>query len=286
MRENEPQPGPGQGERGPDEESGSEEERRQQEPAESQSSGATPEAETPAEPVAELVSEKVAERQPEGLGRHLLTAGISAAVLLFALAFFMAGFGAHALLDEDDDDGGGGDGATAANASDDDPAWGPEDAAVIIEEFADFECPFCGRHAAETLPQIREAYGDRVRYIYRDYPLSNMHQFAQKAAEAAQCAHEQGLFWEYHDVLFEHQGALAVPDLKRYAQDVGMDAGDFDDCLDSGKNAREVLLDLQDGQQAGVTGTPAFLVNDLLLSGAQPFEQFQVVIDQALAAQE
>lgn len=290
MRENEPQPGPEsgerspKGERGPDEESGSEEERRQEEPAEGQASGVTPEAETPAEQVAEPVAEKVAERRPEGLRRYVLTAFVSVAVLLFALAFFMAGFAAHALLDEDDDDGG--DGATAANASDDDPAWGPEDAAVIIEEFADFECPFCGRHAAETLPQIREAYGDRVRYIYRDYPLTNMHQFAQKAAEAAQCSHEQGQFWEYHDLLFEHQGALAVPDLKRYAQDVGMDAGVFNDCLDSGKNAQEVLLDLQDGQQAGVTGTPAFLINDLLLSGAQPFEQFQVVIDQALAAQE
>lgn len=278
MRENEPQPGPGRGERAPDDESGSEEEPRQQESAESQASGVTPETETPAE--------RGAERRPEGLRRYVLTAGISAAVLLFALAFFMAGFAAHALLDEDDDDGGGGDGATAASASDDDPAWGPEDAAVIIEEFADFECPFCGRHAAETLPQIREAYGDRVRYIYRDFPLTNMHQFAQKAAEAAQCAHEQGLFWEYHDLLFKNQGALAVPNLKAYTEQVGADTEEFNNCLDSGKNAQEVLLDIQDGQQAGVTGTPAFLINDLLLSGAQPFEQFQVVIDQALAAPE
>jgi protein-disulfide isomerase len=263
-----------QGERGPEE------------PAEAQAPRVTPEAETPTERLAEPVAEKVAERRPEGLGRYVLTAGISAAVLLFALAFFMAGFAAHALLDEDDDDGGGGDGATAANASDDDPFWGPEDAAVIIEEFADFECPFCGRHAAETLPQIKEAYGDRVRYIYRDFPLTNMHQFAQKAAEASQCAHEQGQFWEYHDLLFENQGALAVPNLKAYAEQVGADTEEFNDCLDSGKNAPEVLLDLQDGQQAGVSGTPAFLINDLLLSGAQPFEQFQVVIDQALAVGE
>lgn len=255
------------------------EERGPEEPKEAQAPGARSEAEAPAE--------RAAERPRGELRRYVLTAAVSAAVLLLALAFFMAGFAAHALLDEDGGGAGSGacSGGTAASASDDDPAWGPEDAAVVIEEFADFQCPYCGRHSTETLPLIREAYGDRVRYVYRDFPLG-FHEFAQKAAEAGQCAHEQGLFWEYHDILFANQDALAVADLKGYAEQVGADMGEFSECLDSGKNAREVLLDVQDGQQGGVSGTPAFLINGLLVSGAQPFEQFQVVIEQALAAEE
>ncbi|MDP2661475.1 MAG: thioredoxin domain-containing protein, partial [Dehalococcoidia bacterium] len=166
----------------------------------------------------------------------------------------------------------------------DDPFWGSKDAAVTIEEFSDFQCPYCARFASETLLKLKEAYGDKVRFIYRDFPLTNIHQFAQKAAEAAQCAHEQGQFWKYHDLLFANQGALSVPDLKRYAEQVGLDTGKFNDCLDSGKNAREVQMDLQDGNRASVTGTPAFLITGLLVTGAQPFEQFQAVIDQALAA--
>jgi len=218
-----------------------------------------------------------------GARRYLLTAAVSAGVLLFALAFFMAGFAAHALL-EDAGGGGGSDKETLSSAAKDDPAWGPKDAAVTIEEFSDFQCPYCARFASETLPKIREAYGDKVRFIYRDFPITRTHQFAQKAAEAAQCAHEQGQFWKYHDLLFANQNALALSDLKRYAGQVGLDSGKFNDCLDSGKNAQEVTLDLQDGNQAGVTGTPAFLINGLLVTGAQPFEQFKAVIDQALAA--
>ncbi len=173
---------------------------------------------------------------------------------------------------------------TTTSAADDDPSWGPENALVTIEEFSDFQCPYCARFKIETLYRIKETYGDRVRFIYRDFPLTSIHQFALKAAEAAQCAHEQGRFWEYHDLLFANQDALTTPDLKRYAAEIGANPSEFSTCLDSGKNTREVALDLQDGYQAGVTGTPAFLINGLLLSGAQPFEQFQVVIDQALAA--
>jgi protein-disulfide isomerase len=274
------------------------------------------------------VAEPPAEPRREGARRDALTVVISAAVALFAVALFMAGFAAHSLLDEDVDlkpiedklaaldertgeidertgaiegilsgavagDDGDGEGevttspaAAVSAASGDDPSWGPEDAAVVIVEFSDFQCPFCARFATETMPRIREAYGDRVRLIYRDFPLTAIHQFAQKAAEAAQCANEQGAFWEYHDLLFANQGALTVVDLKGYAQETGLDSGDFDECLDSGKNAPEVLLDMQDGQSAGVTGTPGFLVGDLLISGAQPFEQFQRVIDQLLALEQ
>ena len=231
------------------------------------------EAEAPAPPA----EEAAAEGQRRALPPYMLTAAMSGAVLLFALAFFMAGFWVHALLDEDGAEGG------TPSAALDDPAWGPEDARVTIEEFADFQCPYCGSFAREIAPALRATYEDRVRYVYRDFPLVRSHEFAQKAAEAAQCAHEQGLFWQYHDVLFANQKALAEPELKRYAEQVGADTDEFNLCLDSGKNAWEVLLDTQDGNLAGVTGTPAFLINGILVTGVIPFEQFQAIIDQALA---
>lgn len=226
---------------------------------------------------------------PRDLKRYLLTAAISAGVLIFALAFFMAGFAAHALLDDDDGGGGittGSSDVGVANTAEDDPYWGPEDAPVVIEEFSDFQCPFCRRFAIQTLPKIKETYGDKVRFIYRDFPISSIHPQAQKAAEAGQCAYEQGKFWEFHDMVFENQDAIAVPDLKGYAEQLGLDMNQFNECLDSGKYTREVALDRQDGNRAGVTGTPGFLINGLLVIGAQPFEQFQAVIEQALAAAE
>jgi len=273
-------------------------------PAESAPEGAAPEAEGMSSPEAEpapaaaataaLEAEGTAAApagRPQGAGRYLVTAAISAGVLIFALAFFMAGFASHALLDEDGgsgDAGGGGDGggnaAIAEGVADHDPAWGPKDAAVVVQEFADFQCPYCGKFALQTFPQIKEAYGDKVRFVFRDFPLTSLHGSAQKAAEAGQCAQDQGLFWEFHDLLFENQTALSISDLRGYAESVGADMNKFNDCLDSGRNTREVLVDMQDGAKAGVTGTPAFLINGLLLSGAQPFAQFQQAIDAALAA--
>ena len=241
------------------------------------------EAEVPAE--AETPGEALPARGP-GASRHLVTAAIAAGVLLFALAFFMAGFGARTLLDEDGgsgSDSGGGNEAIAEGVAKHDPAWGPEDATVVVQEFADFQCPYCGKFALETAPRLKEAYGDKVRFVFRDFPLSSIHSSAQKAAEAGQCAQDQGLFWEYHDLVFANQDAIGESDLRGYAEEVGADMDEFNDCLDSGKNTREVLLDAQDGRKAEVSGTPAFLINDVLLSGAQPFEQFQLAIDQALA---
>ena len=224
--------------------------------------------------------------QGPGVSRHLVTAAVAAGVLLFALAFFMAGFGARTLLDEDGGSGSGSNEAIAEGIAKHDPAWGPEDATVVVQEFADFQCPYCGKFALQTYLQIKEAYGDKIRFVFRDFPLSSIHGSAQKAAEAGQCAQDQGLFWEYHDLVFAHQDAISDSDIRGYAEEIGADMNKFNDCLDSGKNAREVLLDAQDGEKAGVTGTPAFLINDLLMSGAQPFAQFQQAIDGALAAEQ
>lgn len=281
-----------------------------------------PGAQPQAEAAAASVPSPGASGQGGNFQRYALTAVVSAGVFLFSLALFIAGFVTHSLTDEDVDlspieerlasledrtakmetdltaalSGQGGAGgqqaqgdqaspeAAVSAASEDDPFWGPEDAAVTIVEFSDFQCPFCRRFSTETLGLIRENYGDEVRFVYRDFPISSLHEHAQKAAEAAQCAHEQGLFWEYHDLLFANQGALTVDDLKGYAQQVGADTDAFNDCLDSGKNQQEVLLDLQDGRTAGITGTPGFIINGVQVSGAQPYETFQQILDQLLAA--
>jgi protein-disulfide isomerase len=122
--------------------------------------------------------------------------------------------------------------------------------------------------------------------VYRDFPLNSIHPFAQKAAEATECADDQGKFWEYHDLVFENQTAIDVDSLKSYAAELGLDTATFDDCLDEGKQSSEVEKDSEDAQAAGVTGTPAFFINGEFVSGAQPFSVFQQVIDAALAGEE
>jgi protein-disulfide isomerase len=160
------------------------------------------------------------------------------------------------------------------------PVRGPASAPVTIVEFADFECPFCGR-AADTVTKVLAAYPTQVRLVFRNFPLS-FHARAPKAAEAAACADEQGRFWELHDSLFETQ-ALEVDDLKAQAARVGVDAARFDQCLDSGRMAARVKRDQGAGQQAGISGTPAFFINGIRLDGAQPEEAFARIIDQELA---
>lgn len=160
------------------------------------------------------------------------------------------------------------------------PSRGNPSAKVVIIEFADFECSYCAR-AHETVQAVLKAYGDQVRLVFRHYPLS-FHPKAPKAAEATACADEQGKFWELHDLLFESQ-ALELDALKLQAQRAGVDLPKFEACLDSGKTAGLVVRDQQAGQRAGVSGTPAFFINGIQLSGAKPEEEFRQVIDAELA---
>jgi len=166
---------------------------------------------------------------------------------------------------------------------DDDPSQGSKDASVTIIEFSDFECPYCARFYSQTMPQIRMNYidTDKVKFVYRDFPL-DFHQYAKKAAEAAECADEQGKFWEFHDKLYENQNALDNESLKQYAKDMGLKTDQFNTCLDSGKMTQEVLKDLEDGSSYGVTGTPTLFINGIKVVGAQPYEVFQKIIDQEL----
>jgi protein-disulfide isomerase len=157
---------------------------------------------------------------------------------------------------------------------------GPATAPVTIVEFSDFQCPFCSR-VTPTLKQIEDTYGDKVRVAFRHYPLS-FHPMAQKAAEAADCAKEQGKFWQMHDSMFGNQGKLAVDDLKARATELGLNAEQFNACLDSGKTAANVATDLKEGTAYGVTGTPAFFINGRFVNGAVPFDTFATVINEEL----
>lgn len=161
------------------------------------------------------------------------------------------------------------------------PARGPESAKVTIVEFSDFQCPFCSR-AHDTVEEVMNAYPGKVRLVFRHFPL-DFHQQAPKAAEASLCANDQGKFWEYHDVLFKNQQKLQVEDLKAHATGLGLDAGKFNECLDSGKHSATVKADTEAGKKVGVNGTPAFFINGQMLSGAQPLDAFKQIIDAELA---
>ena len=163
----------------------------------------------------------------------------------------------------------------------DGPAQGPANAPIELIEFSDFQCPYCFR-ANPTVKQVVSTYGDRIRFVYRNYPLPS-HPNARPAAEAAQCAAEQGQFWPYHDRLFADQTKLSEQDLKQSASELGLDSGRFNACFDSHKYKTRVDADVQAGNEVGVDGTPAFFINGRMLSGAQPFDEFKRVIDEELA---
>ena len=153
---------------------------------------------------------------------------------------------------------------------------------MTIVEFSDFHCPFCQR-VLPTLAQLATQYGAKVKLVFRDYPLDQLHPQSRQAHEAARCANEQGKFWAYHDLLFANAPKTSPEQLKASAQEAGLDLPAFDQCLSSGKYQTTVQQDIEAGTHAGVTGTPAFFINGRLLSGAQPLESFARVIEEELA---
>jgi protein-disulfide isomerase len=161
------------------------------------------------------------------------------------------------------------------------PAFGPEDAKVTMVEFVDFECPFCGRYARDTFPRLEREYGDRIRYVSRHFPLQ-IHANARGAAEAAECAHRQGRYWEYHRVLFQNQKALDRKALIAHARHAGLDVAKLRDCLAARDVLPVVQKDVDDGRRYGVTGTPAFFIDGRLVKGAVPYEQLKAELDRAL----
>jgi len=163
------------------------------------------------------------------------------------------------------------------------PLLGNPNAPVTLIEFTDFQCSFCGRYANTTFFEIKKKYVDtgKVKTVFKNFPLS-FHENAQKAAEASECAFEQGKFWGYKEVLFNNQNNLSIADLKKYAQDVSLEIPKFNSCLDLGKFENEVKKDFKEGQDLGVSGTPTFFINGEKIIGAQPFSEFQKIIENKL----
>lgn len=168
---------------------------------------------------------------------------------------------------------------------DDDPILGPADAPITIIEFSDYECPFCRRWHTEVYPLLLETYGDQIRFVYRDFPLESIHANAKPAAEAANCANEQGFFWDYHDKLFSMELGLSTDAYHEYASQLNMDADAFKECIDSGRFQQEVQTDFEFAANLGVRSTPTFFINGIAVVGAQPFDVFQQVIDRELAGE-
>jgi protein-disulfide isomerase len=163
------------------------------------------------------------------------------------------------------------------------PSRGPADAPIVIISFSDYQCPYCKR-VEPTVDEVLAKYPTQVRQVFRHLPLP-MHPQARPAAIAAVCAEQQGKFWEYHRKLFENQTALADEDLGKYATAVGLDAKAFKACQASPEAALRVQVDADSARAAGITGTPAFFINGILLSGARPLEDFEKWIDQELAGE-
>jgi protein-disulfide isomerase len=173
--------------------------------------------------------------------------------------------------------GGAADGANAK----DDPSWGPADAKVTIVEFADFECPYCRQWYTTVYEKLYANYSSKVRFIYRDFPLS-FHSNAKPAAIAANCAGAQGKYWDYFRLLYGDTRGLGGTMYQTYAQEIGLNTSAFNTCIANTKNANEIDLDMKDGERLGVNGVPAFYINKRYISGLQPYETFREAIEAEL----
>jgi len=179
-------------------------------------------------------------------------------------------------------------GPVSQNLADDDPVLGNASAPVTLVEFGDFQCPFCKKFHDEARKEILNTYVEtgKVKIVYRDFPLENIHPAARPAAEAAECADEQGKFWPYHDALYTRQDELAkgTMDYVALARELGMDKAAFEKCVKDEKYKDEVTKDYDDGVKVGVDGTPALFINGVKVTpaGAQPFSVFQTAIEAAL----
>ena len=170
-------------------------------------------------------------------------------------------------------------------SEDDDPALGPEDAPVVIIEFGDYECPFCKRWRQTVFDPMMRDYGDKIRLVYRDFPLTSIHPQAVPAAIAANCAGEQGKYWEFHDLLFLGELPLGQEAYLEYARRLNLDMEAFQTCIkdEDGRQEAEIRKDFQDGLRLGVQGTPTFFINGVPVVGAQPYEVFRTIIERELS---
>jgi protein-disulfide isomerase len=167
-------------------------------------------------------------------------------------------------------------------SEDDNYSYGPSDAPITIIEFSDYQCPFCRRWYSDTWLQLREDYKGKIRLVYRDFPLFSIHSEAGPAALAANCAGEQGKYYEYHDLLFSSD-AFGAAVYEQYASQLGLNMTQFKQCITDKKFEEEVNADFQYASNLGINSTPTFFINGIPLVGAQPYDVFKQVIDQELA---
>lgn len=164
------------------------------------------------------------------------------------------------------------------------PSLGPANAPITLVEFGDFQCPFCRQWEQETYQPLLAAYPGKIRFVFRDFPLTSIHPNAMPAAEAAQCANAQGQFWAYHDKLFGSEN-LSDDVYKQYAQELGLDMTKFNDCLTNHTSAAAIQSDMDFANNLGINSTPTFFINGLAVVGAQPLNTFTSVIDKELAGE-
>ncbi len=181
------------------------------------------------------------------------------------------------------------------------PFRGNKNARVVLIEFSDYQCPFCGRFYRDTLPQVEKDYieAGKIKYVFNNLPLEEIHSAAFRAAQAAECASDQGKFWEFHDRLFANQNALAPSDLTQQAKTVGLDLKEFNQCLETDKTSATVRAGIETAEMLGIQATPTFVVGLLdaknpdlskikilsMIGGAHPFPVFKAALEKALATQ-
>jgi protein-disulfide isomerase len=162
--------------------------------------------------------------------------------------------------------------------SDKDHAQGPPDAPVTLVEYGDYECPYCGR-AYPVVKQLQQAMGDRLRFVFRNFPLNTLHEHAGVAAQAAEAAAAQGKFWEMHDLLYENQDDLA--DVEQYALSLGLEIYQFNSDLSGEKYSKKVRDDFRGGVRSGVNGTPTFFINGVRYDGEHTYEAMLPALENA-----
>lgn len=165
------------------------------------------------------------------------------------------------------------------------PSIGPANAPITIVEFSDYQCPYCKRWYDTVSTRLMADYKDKIRFVYRDLPLSSIHPEAQAAAEAADCAGEQGVYWKYHDALFGAQYGLGGEAYTKYATELGLNMDAFAACVSEHRYKSEVDTDASFATSMGLNSTPTFFINGLAVVGAQPYEVFQQIIDKELAGE-
>ena len=216
---------------------------------------------------------------PATRGLRLIVGGLLLAVIAFSAGYVVRGKASPPAANQ----AAAGDGPSRVQVSvDDDPVLGAKDAPVTIIEFSDYQCPYCRVWHEQVFGELMATYGAKVRFVYRDFPLDEIHPEARPAAIAATCAGEQGKYWEYHNLLFTSDVGLGAEARAAFAQRLGLDLERFATCVASGATNDEVDGDLQDAFELGVRGTPTFFINGRPLVGAQPLEAFASIIDDEL----